>query len=56
MLYCEECDDWKENIEQVGQPFKLLAARNPGTYKGYDGKPFKYCPWCSSLLQGSAKT
>lgn len=53
MLYCEDCESWKENISKLDAPFHFLAARNHSAYRGYDGKPFKYCPWCSSLLQGS---
>lgn len=50
-LICEDCDEWHDNIQKVTSPFQLLTARNPHTYKGYDGKQFKYCPWCSNLLQ-----
>jgi hypothetical protein len=49
-LECIWCEDWKPNSEKVDAPMVLLHARNPSTYKGYDGKPFKFCPWCGQPL------
>jgi len=45
-----DCKDWKENIEIVNGPLLLQLARNP-QLKGYIGKIFKYCPWCSLELK-----
>lgn len=44
------CQDWKENIDKVNAPLMLQFARNPTTTKGYEGKKFIFCPWCSHLL------
>ena len=44
------CTLFQENIDKVNAPFKLAAARNPTTFKGYDGVPFKFCPWCGTAL------
>lgn len=44
------CIDWKFNIDKVNAPFILAAARNPGRIN-YDGKQFRYCPWCSKPLR-----
>lgn len=43
-----ECKDWQNNIYKVNGPMTLQAIRM-GT-KGYDGKKFKYCPWCAKKL------
>lgn len=43
------CDDWKVNIPKLNAPWTFIVARNP-EHKGYDGKPFVYCPWCSKSL------
>jgi len=45
-----DCKDWKENIDKVNAPFLFQQARNPHL-KGYDGRGFIYCPWCSALLK-----
>ena len=45
-----QCKEWQENIDKVNAPNRFLFARNPNTYKGYDGVPFKYCPWCAMML------
>lgn len=55
-LICEDCDDWRENIKHIDNVFQFMHARNPMTYKGYEGKKFKYCPWCSNLLQEDSST
>lgn len=44
------CPDWIANISKVNAPFHVLTARNPTSYRGYDGKQFGYCPWCGSPL------
>lgn len=51
-----KCTDWKENIHKVNAANMLLHARNPSTYKGYEGVSFKYCPWCSSILMDHTMT
>lgn len=47
-----ECEDWKQNIDKVNGANSMLFARNPTSYKGYDGVKFRYCPWCSKALKG----
>ena len=42
------CKEWKENIGKVNGPTILQALRQ-GT-KGYEGVPFKFCPWCGEKL------
>jgi hypothetical protein len=44
------CQEWTENIPKVDAPFAFLTARNPQSYKGYDGIPMRYCPWCAAPL------
>lgn len=44
------CTDWKENIDKVNAAHFTAHARNPDTCKGYEGVPFKFCPWCARLL------
>jgi len=40
------CDKWRENFPKINAPFLL-----PLTAVGeYNGKPFKYCPWCKEEL------
>lgn len=45
-----QCADWVENIAKVNAPNQLLFARSPNSYKGYDGVPFRHCPWCGMML------
>jgi len=45
------CADWALNIDKVNAPNQLLFARNPGTYKGYEGAQFRFCPWCGEKLR-----
>lgn len=45
------CADWAPNIALVNAPGALAFARNPGTYPGYTGVQFRYCPWCGSALE-----
>jgi hypothetical protein len=49
-----ECDLWKANIDKVNAPNMFLHARNPTTYKGYDGEPFHFCPWCGEAVRCEA--
>ena len=43
-----DCKDWEENIKKVDAGFVFLATHFNS--KGYDGKPFKFCPWCAKEL------
>jgi hypothetical protein len=45
-----DCEDWAANIDHLNAPTLLLHARNPQSYKGYTGKRFVFCPWCSAVL------
>ncbi len=47
---CIWCEDWKANIKELNAPNQLLFARNPETFLGYQGKTFKFCPWCGEGL------
>lgn len=51
-----ECGDWNVNMPKVNAPFLLLHARNPHTNKGYDGAPFRHCPWCGEKLPPKGQT
>lgn len=42
------CPDFRENIDKINGPFVLQRARGG---VGYQGKRFKYCPWCGSELE-----
>lgn len=44
-----DCKDWENQIEILNGPIVLQTIRSGGAYQ-YQGKPFKYCPWCSSEL------
>lgn len=41
------CEDWKPQCEKVNAPIMLAFARNPQNPQ-YDGKPFRFCPWCGA--------
>ena len=43
------CPDWKPQIEKVNAPIQLQSVRSGFRWK-YDGKPFKFCPWCGHEL------
>lgn len=47
-MFCK-CEDYKENIDKINNYIILQAIRTRS--KGYDGKPFVYCPWCSQKLE-----
>ncbi len=39
------CEDWRENNPKINDAFVSYAFRNNNN--GYDGKPFRVCPWCA---------
>lgn len=43
-----DCSDWDENIDKILDPQVFLFLT-----KGveYDGKHFKFCPWCGQALK-----
>lgn len=47
--YCK-CPDWTSNIAKLEARDRLLYARNPDVYRGYEGALFKFCPWCGTRL------
>ena len=47
------CSDWRENIDKVEGPIITQALRTATL--GYDGKPFKRCPWCGAELDLNRK-
>ena len=49
------CQDWKENIDELNGPLLLQHARNPQLDNDYKGKVFIYCPWCGAILQPTEK-
>ncbi len=48
-----DCKDFKENADEVNKPWGLWASH--GESKGYEGKPFIYCPWCGEKLKEEMK-
>lgn len=44
-----ECKEWNENIAKINDPIVLQSIRSGFKYQ-YDGKKFKFCPWCGHLL------
>jgi hypothetical protein len=48
-LECIWCTDWREQIAKVNGPIEMQAIRS-GFRHQYDGKPFKFCPWCGQEL------
>lgn len=42
-----DCHDWQENI---GYLHDMVLLRWTHGGKGYQGKPFVFCPWCGSPL------
>ena len=45
-----DCKDFEENMIELNKPWGLWASH--GESKGYEGKPFIYCPWCGEKLKG----
>jgi len=41
------CKDWKENIDKLNEGWVFVSIHGG---KGYTGKIFIYCPWCSKPL------
>lgn len=44
-----DCQDWKDNIAKVNEPYIREAARTGAV--GYRGKTFVFCPWCAKRLE-----
>lgn len=42
------CDYFEIGMKKINAPIVLQAARCGGI--GYDGRLFKYCPWCGSAI------
>jgi len=40
-----QCKEWELGIAKLNAPIDLQFARSGGKIQ-YDGKPFKFCPWC----------
>lgn len=47
--YCG-CEDWEPNIEKVNS-LMCSAFNISHGLTGYNGKIFKYCPWCGKKLK-----
>jgi len=41
------CQEWKDNIDKVNAGFTMTFIHGG---QGYEGAPFKYCPWCGKEL------
>lgn len=46
-----DCHDWPENI---GYLHDMVLLRWTHGGKGYQGKPFVFCPWCGSPLPSAS--
>ena len=42
------CDDWETQIQKLNGPIVLASIRAGRDL--FDGKPFKFCPWCGMQL------
>jgi hypothetical protein len=42
------CKDWKENIGYIDGMVTMSVIHGS---KGYEGKKFIFCPWCSKKLE-----
>jgi len=47
-LECIWCQDWKPQIKKVERPIVLQSIRAGRDL--FDGKPFRFCPWCGHEL------
>jgi len=45
-----DCEDWIPECEKINAPIQLQSARSGFRWQ-YDGKPFKFCPWCGKKLK-----
>jgi len=43
------CKDWQENIDFLNAGFVMCLVHGSS---GYEGKVFKFCPWCGAELSG----
>ncbi len=50
-----DCEDWKPGTKAIDAPIVLQSIRSGGAYR-YEGKPWKYCPWCNSALKDICPT
>lgn len=50
MIKCA-CEDWEPNVKIINGYIDMQACHSWGNHKGYEGKPFTYCPWCGSELK-----
>ena len=44
------CKDWLKNIDKLNAPWMLSLVHG---CIGYDGRIFKYCPWCGKKLKNA---
>jgi len=45
------CNDWYPNMSILNGMIVIQSHMAWGNPKGYLGKPFQYCPWCSKKLK-----
>lgn len=45
-----DCREFKENTKILDGIIDIYANLSYGNPRGYVGKPFVYCPWCSKKL------
>lgn len=43
-----DCASWKANVPKIDAAIVMEAIRY--NTKGYDGEPFRFCPWCAASL------
>jgi hypothetical protein len=48
-----KCKEWIENIGKIDGAFEFKANHGCGDY---NGKKFKYCPWCGKELEDDLMT
>ena len=46
-----KCEDWQPNVDIINGYISFGTIHYGFNPKGYDGKPFKYCPWCGKQLE-----
>jgi hypothetical protein len=45
-----DCRAYKQNITTLNGIIDTYAKSKSGNPRGYIGRPFVYCPWCSKKL------
>jgi hypothetical protein len=48
------CSDWDTEMPKINGPIILASIR--AGHNTYDGKPFRFCPWCGSKLPNGCRS